>query len=385
MASLQETYATALGVIPKEKPILNEKFFPLTEEKFILIHNDNKLPSKHYELFPEVISLLKPVLHKLGYRIYQIGGKNDPIIDGTDGQFLGLSWGQSFYLMKRASLFVGIDSVCAHAAAAYEIPSVILFSHTYESQVTTNWLPADKKIILEPEWGNRKPSYQPNESPKMIRTIKVERVVQAVFDLLCKGVQLNMKTIRVGEDYYNPVMEIVPDHFGENPALKNGFLHFRMDLHHNEQCLFHWLANGYKAHIITRKPITLDGLKQFRPNIGRLILMADSLESFSAEYLKAVKNLGLDVIVFCEKKETLPTLREKLFDYVVEELDYPEEKELDKISKDAKFFSKKQIHSNGQIFPSVAHYKNNIPFSRANQIIDCQDFWLDLEYFYFYT
>lgn len=382
--NLQNVYATALGVIPKEKPILNEKFFPLTAEKFILIHNDNKLPSKYYELFPEVISLLKPVLHKLGYRIYQIGGKNDPIIEGTDGQFLGLSWGQTFYLMKRASLFIGIDSVCSHIAAAYEIPSVVLFSHTYESQVTTNWLPVDKKIILEPEWGNRKPSYQPNESPKMIRTIKVERVVQAVFDLLCKGVQLNMKTIRVGEDYYSPVIEIVPDHFGENPALKNGYLHFRMDLNHNEQCLFHWLSKGYKAHIISRKPVTLDGLKQFRPNIGRLILMADSLESFSAEYLKAAKNLGLDVLIFCEKKEILPQMREKFFDYVVEELDWPEQKELDKISKDAKFFTKKQLISNGQIYPSVAHYKNNIPFSRANQIIDCPEFWLDMEYFYFY-
>lgn len=382
--NLQSVYATALGVIPKEKPILNEKFFPLTEEKFVLIHNDNKLVSKWYELFPEVISLLKPVLHKLGYRIYQIGGKNDPIIDGTDGQFLGLSWGQTFYLMRRASLFMGIDSVCSHIAAAYEIPSVVLFSHTYSSQVTTNWLPADKKIILEPEWGTRKPSYQPNESPKMIRTIKVEQVCQAVFDLLCKGVQLNMKTIRVGEDYYNPVMEIVPDHFQENPALKNGYLHFRMDLQHNEQCLFHWLVNGYKAHIISRKPITLDGLKQFRPNIGRLILMADSLESFSAEYLKAAKNLGLDVLIFCEKKEILSTLREKFFDYVVEELDWPERKELDKIPKDAKFFTKKQLISNGQIFPSVAHYKKNIPFSRANQIIDSQDFWLDTEYFYFY-
>jgi hypothetical protein len=383
--NLQQTYATALGVIPKEKPILNEKFFPLTAEKFVLIHNDNKLPSKHYELFPEVVSLLKPVLHKLGYRIYQIGGKNDPIIDGTDGQFLGLSWGQSCYIIRRSSLVIAIDSVVQHIGAAYGIPSVLLYSHIFPQQADTNWLPPDKKIILEPEWGTRKPSYQPNESPKIIRTIKVEKVVQAVFDLLCKGVQLNMKTIRVGEDYYNPVMEIVPDHFGENPALKNGYLHFRMDLHHNEQCLFHWLANGYKAHIISRKPVNLDGLKQFRPNIGRLILMADSLESFSAEYLKAAKNLGLDVLIFCEKKEILPQMREKLFDYVVEELDYPEQKELDKIPKDAKFFTKKQIISNGQIFPSVAHYKNNIPFSRANQIIDCQDFWLDFEYFYFYT
>lgn len=382
--NLQSVYATALGVIPKEKPILNEKFFPLTAEKFILIHNDNKLSSKWYELFPEVISLLKPVLHKLGYRIYQIGGKNDPIIDGTDGQFLGLSWGQSAYIIRRSSLVIAIDSIVQHIAAAYEVPSVLLYSHIYPEQALVSWLPPEKRIVLQPEWGNRKPSYQPNESPKMIRTIKVEAVVQAVFDLLCKGVQLNMKTVRVGEDYYNPVMEIVPDHFQENPALKNGYLHFRMDLNHNEQCLFHWLAKGYKAHIISRKPITLDGLKQFRPNIGRLILMADSLESFSAEYLKAAKNLGLDVLIFCEKKEILPQMREKFFDYVVEELDWPEQKELDEIPKDAKFFTKKQLISNGQTFPSVAHYKNNIPFSRANQIIDSQDFWLDTEYFYFY-
>jgi hypothetical protein len=281
-------------------------------------------------------------------------------------------------------LVIAIDSVVQHIGAAYGILSVLLYSHIFPQQADTNWLPPDKKIILEPDWGNRKPSYQPNESPKMIRTIKVEQVCQAVFDLLCKGVQLNMKTIRVGEDYYNPVMEIVPDHFQENPYLKNGHLHFRMDLHHNEQCLFHWLANGYKAHIITRKPINLDGLKQFRPNIGRLILMADSLDSYTLEYIKAAKNLGLDVIIFCDNEEILSTMREKFFDYNVEILDFPERKVVDSIPKDAKFFSKKQIHSNGQIFPSVAHYKQNIPFSRANQILDNQDFWLDFEYFYFY-
>ena len=65
MASLLDVYSTALGVIPKERPILNEKFFPLKDEKFIIIHNDNKLPSKHFDYFPEVISLIKPVLHKL--------------------------------------------------------------------------------------------------------------------------------------------------------------------------------------------------------------------------------------------------------------------------------------------------------------------------------
>lgn len=384
MSSLIDTYASYLGVIPKQGPILNLAFFPCPD-KFITIHGgDDRVKSKTYPLFAEVISLLKPVLSKLGYRIIQIGGKNDMEIDGVDGKYLGLTFPQTFYVQSKSSLHLGIDSMPIHSASGLGVPTIALYSHIYPEQSPINWLPDDKKIILEPEWNNRKPSYQPNESPKMIRTIKVEKVVQAVFDLLCKGVQLNMKTIRVGEDYYNPVMEIVPDHFQENPALKNGYLHFRMDLQHNEQCLFHWLAKGYKTHIISRKPITLDSLKQFRPNIGRLILMADSLESFSAEYLKAAKNIGLDVLIFCEKKEILPQMREKFFDYVIEELDYPEQKLVDKIPKDAKFFTKKQLISNGQTFPSVAHYKNNIPFSRANQIIDSQDFWLDTEYFYFY-
>lgn len=383
--NLQQTYSTALGVIPKEKPILNEKFFPLTADKFIVIHNDSKLPSKFYPYFGEAISLLRPVLYKLGYKIYQIGGKDDPVLDNTDGQFLGLSWGQSIYVVKRASLALTIDSVISHIAAGFGVPTVTLFSHTCRAQVSTNWLPDDKFIALEPDRGGNKPTYRPDENPKTIRTIKVEQVVQSVFDLLCKGVQLNMKTIRVGEEYHNPVMEIVPDFFAENPALKNGHLHFRMDLVHNEQCLFHWLANGYKAHIITKKTITLDGLKRFRAQIGRLILMAESLDSYSLDYIKSAKSLGLDVLIFCENKEILPQMRERFFDYVVEELDYPSKETLDKVQKDAKFFTKKQLHSNGQIYPSVAHYKQNIPFSAANKILDCEDFWLDIEYFYFYS
>ena len=81
----------------------------------------------------------------------------------------------------------------------------------------------------------------------------------------------------------------------------------------------------------------------------------------------------------------LSTMREKFFDYSVEILDLPERKVIDDIPKDAKFFTKKQLLSNGQIYPSVAHYRKNIPFSRANKILDNDDFWLDMEYFYFYS
>lgn len=384
MSDLLNTYAAALGVIPKNRPTINDKFFPLKDDKYIVIHNDNKLPSKYYEYLPEVISLLKPVLRQLGYKIYQAGGPNDPILEAADSQYLGLSWGQSFFIIKNASLFLGIDSVLAHVAAAYGIPSVILYSHTFPEQCDTQWLPPEKKMVLKPDWGENKPSYSPVEDPKTIRTIKVEDIVNSVFQLLHLDAKLDMQTIRVGKDYHEPVMEIIPDFFAENPALKGGTLHMRMDLFYNDQCLWKWLSEGYRANIITDRPISLDGLKQFRQNVNRVTLMVDNTESYDLNYVKSVKNIGLDLLMIGTNEQTISRVREKFFDYSVESLDRPERSLIDKIPKDAKFFTKKQIHSGGKIFPSIAHYKKNIPFSKANKILDSEDFWLDSEYYYFY-
>lgn len=384
MASLLDSYSSYLGVIPKEKPILNLSFFPCPE-KFITIHGgDNKIPSKTYEYFPEVISLIKPILHKMGIRIVQIGGPQDIPIDGVDDRFLGLTYNQTFYIQSKSLLHCGIDSMPIHSASALGIPVVALYGHIFPEQSPVNWLPKSKTIILEPDWNGRKPSYSPHESPKMIRTIKIEQIVQATFDLLGLNVNIDMKTLRVGNDYHEPVMEIIPDFFAENPALKNGVLHFRMDLAHNEPCLFHWLKSGYRANIITSQPIDAEALKQFKGQIHRITLIADNPESYTIDYVKSVKSLGLDVLMMGINSENISWVREKFFDYSVESLDRPERSIVDKIPPHAKFFSKKQVHSNGKIFPSIAHYKQNIPFQKANRIIDSDDFWLDLEYYYFY-
>ncbi len=377
-------YSNYLGIVPTERPILNEQFFPLKDEKFITIHNDRKLQSKFFEYFPEVISLLKPILSQLGYKIYQVGGANDPILDGTDSQFLGLSWSQSVYILKRSSLHIGIDSAPIHISSSYDVPTIILYSHIFANQARPIWADKNKTVILEPDWNGRKPSYNGNESPKMIRTIKVETIVQSAFKLLNIDVKLDMQTLRIGDDYHEPVMEIIPDFFAENPALKNGTLHFRMDISHNEPCLFHWLKSGYRANIITSQPIDVESLRQFKSQIPRITLMTETVDSFTLDYVKSVKSLGLDVLMIGTNNETLPWVREKFFDYSVESLDRPERLVIDKIPQHAKFFTKKQVHSNGQIFPSIAHYKQNVPFKQANRIIDCDDFWLDLEYFYFY-
>lgn len=383
MASLQSTYSTALGVYPYDRPVLNEKFFPLPHDKYVVIHNDYKLQSKGYEYFDEVIALLKPVLHKAGYKIFQVGGQNDPVLNGTDGTFLGISWAQSFYILRRAKLFVGIDSVLAHCSFGYDIPSVVLFSHTYPEQVLCkNWLAENKRKILIPEWGDNKPSYSAQESPKMIRTIKVEQVAQSVFNLLKLNVTLNMKTLYVGENFHEPVWEIIPDFFVDEPSLKNGVLHFRMDLRFDEQCLAAWLSSGYKINVISNRILNLDLLKQFKPNVHRVTLTIKDAETFSPEYLKNLKALGVPLVLIGEDPSNLSFLREKLFDYIIEADD--QTKKLDNLPEFCNFWTKKLVLSLGKKFPSIAHWRQNKPLANTNTIIDDPEFWKDVESFYFY-
>jgi len=384
MASLLDYYAMQLGVIPQSPPNLNLAFFPCPE-KFITIHGgDGKIPAKHFEWFPEVVSLLKPILRQQGYEIIQIGGPQDVEIEGDDKRFLHLSYAQSAYIQSRAALHLGIDSLASHIASAFDKPIVILYGHIYPEQAALGWSSLENVRILEPKWGERRPCFSHSESPKMIRTIKVEDIVNSVFQLLHLEAKLDMQTIRVGKDYHEPVMEIIPDFFAENPALKGGTVHIRMDLFYNDQCLWKWLSEGYKANIITDRLISLDGLKQFRRNINRVTLMVDNPESYNLNYVKSVKNIGLDLLMIGTNEQTIANVREKFFDYPVESLDHPERSLVDKVPKDSKFFTKKQIHSGGKIFPSIAHYKKNIPFSKTNKILDNDDFWLDVEYYYFY-
>jgi hypothetical protein len=90
MSHLIEEYAKNLGV-KIGKPVFPTHYIPVIDDKYITIHVDNKIDSKFYEFFPEVIELLKNLLHPLGYKIYQIGGGEDPQLPLVDKSFLGFS------------------------------------------------------------------------------------------------------------------------------------------------------------------------------------------------------------------------------------------------------------------------------------------------------
>ena len=49
MSHILEEYAKSLGVYIS-KPIISEHYFPICDEKYIVIYSEDKIQSKHYKL-----------------------------------------------------------------------------------------------------------------------------------------------------------------------------------------------------------------------------------------------------------------------------------------------------------------------------------------------
>jgi hypothetical protein len=77
MSHLAEEYAKSCGV-KIGKPVLRPHYFPILYDKYITIHNDKKVQSKEYDMWPEVIELLKPYLKDI--KVIQIGAKGEETI-----------------------------------------------------------------------------------------------------------------------------------------------------------------------------------------------------------------------------------------------------------------------------------------------------------------
>lgn len=385
MGHLIEEYAKNLGV-KIGKPIFNPHYVPIVDERYVTIHIDNKFDSRYYEFFPEAIDLMKDTLHKNGYKIYQIGGGQDPPLPNVDKQYLGFSMKQSAFIIKNASLHLGIDSFPVHLASSFDVPIVSLYSNVNVNNSRPVWSSESKVRILESDKNGKKPSYAQLEKPKTINTIKPEEIVKNACELLGVPFTNSICTKYIGESYSTPFIEIVPNFFGESNQLKDRLLNIRMDYEFNEDCLLEW-AKNYKVQIITNRPIDLQLLSSTKHNIDQFSFDINDCETFSIEYLEAVKNLGIKLSGVCKNFKNLSEIREFYFDFLIEEedkIDFEKVQELRKFNN-LKFLTKRDIFSEGKRFSSKAHLDSKQPLlDKASNVIDSDEFWRDLEHYYIY-
>lgn len=381
MGHLIEEYAKSLGV-KIGKPVLMDHYYPLLSDKYITIHCDNKIDSKNYEYFPQVISLLKPFLDKNGYKIYQIGGPEDPKLANVDSSFLNLSYKQSAFLIKNSKLHIGIDSLPIHMASIYDIPIVALYSHIYPSNAYPYWSTKEKIRIIEADRKDLKPSFSYQENPKTIRSIHPEVIAKNALELLAIEQQIKFKTISIGSNFTSKIVEVVPNFRAKLEDQLYNPLYIRADIHFDDQNIAFWCAN-YKSRIITNQIIPLDLLSQFASNIDSIYFKIINMD-ITNEYFEEVKKLKIKFSLITEDKENLGKIKNNYFDFLVE---FDNQKErIEKQEKYNSFFmTNKIIISDSKLYPSEAHLDLQKSIDIHNEVIHHSDkFWKDSEYFYFY-
>jgi hypothetical protein len=370
MSHLAEEYAKSCGV-KIGKPTLFPHYFPVLHDKYITIHNDKKVQSKEYNMWQDVIDLLKPKLKDI--KIIQIGAAGEERIEGVDDHLPTQSLKQSAYIIKNSMAHVGIDSVPVHIASALDKPVVSIYAHTYANTCSPLWNNKSKSIIIESDRKGNKPSFSLEEQPKTINFIKPEEIAQSVLDVLEIKEKINHETMYIGNQYTSNFVELIPILQSD---VKARLIDVRMDYAHNEALLAGIIENN-KVEVTLSKPIDLQFLKSGR--INKIVYKADT---FDSNFLKEIKKSAIPHIIICTSEKTLAQERAKNFDFLINYLDIKaliknNKKEIGDVDfKNLKIKSGKKIVCGNKIYDS---------YFDLNDRKNLDHFYIDLDFFRVYT
>jgi hypothetical protein len=370
MSHLAEEYAKSCGV-KIGKPVLKPHYFPILHDRYITIHNDKKVQSKEYNMWPDVLSLLKPKLKDI--KVIQIGAYGEETIEGVDFHIPTQSLKQSAYIIENSLGHVGIDSVPVHIASALDKPVVGIYAHTYANTCSPLWNDKSKAITIESDRGGKKPSFSLEENPKTINFIKPEKIAQAVLNVLESKEKINHKTIFIGRNYTSNFVELIPT---KETNVKANLIDVRMDYAHNEQVLAKVIQNN-RVEVTLSKRIDSKFLKSDR--INKIIYKADS---FDCSFLKEIKASGIAHVIICTSHDNLSKQRAANFDFLINYLDIEGLIKNNKKTVGDVDFNKIKIKSGKKVVCGDKIYDS---FFDLNGRKNLDHFYIDLDFFRVYT
>jgi hypothetical protein len=378
-----DRYALSCGV-KIDKPFINPHYYPMVLDKYIVFQTSGKGNSRQYDYWHKAFSFVKE--YTTDYKIVHVGIPSDHSVFGVDLDLRGkTSINQLAYVIKNSAIYVGVDSLSVHLASAAGKKIVSLYSYCYAQNCGPVW--GDKKdhSLIEVDWQKYgKPSFSTNEEDKKINKINPETIAKAVLDQLQIPNDLDkVETVHIGQSFRNPTIEFIPDD-GQIPTIvKDKICNVRLDYVFNEKRLIQLAAVSF-LNIISDKPLDLNILNIIRPKISGITLIVD--ESFSLDYLKDLKSLGIKLNLTALNNENWGRLAEKFFDFNLDKeqvLTKQSVKGTDKLNDQWIFSSEKIIISEGKIFSSKASWKNKQPkLDRYSKVIDSPDFWEEADHFH---
>jgi hypothetical protein len=286
---LLEKYALSTGS-KISKPFIIKKYFPLPFEKYITIQNSSGMDGKCYDYFQDVIDFLYPVLERNGYKIVQIGSKEDKPLNKVISLQGVTNINQTAFILENSKLHIGNDSFAIHMCSAFNTPLIGLYSVSSPEIAGPFWK-TDNQICLFPE--NWKPSFNPNETPKRVNEIKIEKIINACNQILFNKVDSTIETLFTGSEYKNQVIEVFPNQIVPNQFFQNFILNIRLDYKEqlNEKDYIATLnnLNSRPCTIVTDKPFNLQPFPQFKNNLKHIFY--NITQNLNLEFLNQLSTL----------------------------------------------------------------------------------------------
>ena len=377
--NILEKYSSNCGV-KISRPSVASSYFPLRDEAYMVLDGRSLYQSNLYDLFPDVIAYVSPILQKHNIKIYSFSANEEEILPDTQA-FINLTKKQEAYLIKHASLLVSGDNLSAYYASALGTPSIALYSAYPAACKRPLW--SDSHTALESDWLGNLPAYGLDEEPKAINFIKPELIANTLLEKLKIEDRISIETIYIGNHYATKVVEVIPDFTVPPDFLAGKAINLRADYHFDEQIIIHWLQ-GRAVNLLVEKPISINLLKYFKKNVVQLTVNIN--ESFSEEYLLEVGATAIPLEIFCDNEERLNDLRFNLFDFDIEENIFKRKEDLDesliKFNKNTQFLSGKVLMSEGQRYSCLEAKKQKKVLTGDPEVVyDTKDFWKELDHY----
>ena len=365
---LVETYSLSTGSKIK-KPFIHKKFFPLPFEKYITIQNSSGMQGKCYDYFQEVINFVHEDLEKAGYKIIQIGNKDDKPLTNVFNLQGQTNINQTAFILENSKLHIGNDSFAIHMCSAFDVPLIGLYSVSSPEIAGPFWKNKNQICLTPKNW---KPSFNPNESPKKINEIKIESIIESIKLLLNINFSQNIETLFIGQRYGQILLESIPSIILQNNIFPEIALNIRFDyieqIQENDYICTLNNLNIRKCTIITDKALEIEKLAQLKDKIINLFYDI-TFNNIDFDFINKVKLLGIKIdFIFNKSKnkdesilnnKKLELVEHQEIIHIVEDTQKPTEK----IKESAFYKSKKIIFGNNSAYLSKAAYLENKPIN----------------------
>ncbi len=368
---LQESYSFQSGQ-KIDKIHTHEKFYPGLPDRFICFQPFSK-PAKCYSNWDEVLDLLFPILQKNNIQLVQVGGKDEKPLKyciQTQGR---TSWGQLEYIVSKSLLVLSTDSVSAHLAGHYSLPSVTLISNNYSDCVKPYFGDKSKQIILEPDRNKLKPIFAIDEPyPKQIDQIKPEEIVKGICKLLKLDFNYEFSTISIGQLYPNKILESAVTDVVDVKRLGAQNLIMRYDINANLNILHKQLELN-PCQIITDVEIPIQSLLERRPNVIGIIYKVT--ENHNPLFIKSLIDNKIPYQLISNlSEEKLNPIKLSYMDYnvIVRIKNEIPDKLKDKKLSDIHFKSGKLLLGRGKFYSGLYEYMNENPILNPTKVFPHQ-------------